>query len=355
MTQIDRRLFLGAGAALLGSAALPGIGIAAASPVSGAVDPMSLVHPELKEALQRFAAFEKDAPPLSDATLSQQRAMMQRFFEAPIEGIPFEERQIPGAPGQPAVRVFVINASGTTPRPLILHTHGGGFVSGEAHASIRPMQQLARELDCVVITVDYRLAPESRWQASLAENYAALRWAHTEAGTLGIDRSRIALLGESAGGGHAALLALTARDRGEVPLAAQILIYPMLDDRTGSTRAVPPHIGSFGWKATANRYGWRSFLGVEPGSGRVPTAAVPSRARRVDGLPRTFIGVGSIDLFVEEDIGYAQRLIAAGVDTELLVVPGAFHGFDFAAPDSNLAKTFRAAWTGTLRRAFGKA
>ena len=125
----------------------------------------------------------------------------------------------------------------------------------------------------------------------------------------------------------------------------------MLDDRTGSSRPVPAPIGSLLWNADANRFGWRSFLGVEPGTARVPAAAVPARVASVKGLPPAFIGVGSIDLFVQEDIAFADRLIAAGVSTELVVVPGAFHGFDGIAADTSIAKQFAAAKIAALRRA----
>ncbi len=126
----------------------------------------------------------------------------------------------------------------------------------------------------------------------------------------------------------------------------------MLDDRTGSTRVVPPHIGGLVWTAESNRFGWHSFLGVEPGGTNVPAAAVPARATKVAGLPPTFIGVGSIDLLIDEDIEYARRLINAGVATELLIVPGAFHGFDTFARDTKVAKRFTAAKVDALRKAF---
>jgi acetyl esterase/lipase len=144
-------------------------------------------------------------------------------------------------------------------------------------------------------------------------------------------------------------------DRGEVPVLFQSLIYPMLDDRTGSTRVPPPHIGKLVWTAESNRYGWRSFLGMEPGGKDVPAAGVPARVEKLAGLPPAFIGVGAIDLFIDEDIEYARRLIDAGVPTELQVVPGAFHGFDIFARDKEIVKRFNAAKVHALRAAFREA
>jgi acetyl esterase/lipase len=181
-----------------------------------------------------------------------------------------------------------------------------------------------------------------------------LRWLHEHAEEIGVDPARVAVMGESAGGGHAALLALTARDRGQLPIAFQCLVYPMLDDRTGSTREVPSPIGTLLWTATSNQFGWRSFLGQEPGGSTVPAGAVPARVADLAGLPPAWIGVGSIDLFVDEDIEYARRLIAAGVPTELLVVPGAFHGFDGIAADTAVAKRFNAAKLDALRRGLAR-
>ncbi|WP_083836074.1 alpha/beta hydrolase fold domain-containing protein [Sphingomonas elodea] len=169
---------------------------------------------------------------------------------------------------------------------------------------------------------------------------------------LGVDRERIALMGESAGGGHAAMLAIAARDRGEVPLVLQLLVYPMLDDRTGSTRMPPDLVGAIGWTPAQNRFGWSSFLGVPAGSPSVPYGSVPARVADLRGLPPAFIGVGSIDLFVEEDMDYARRLIGAGVSTDLLVVPGAYHGFYGAVPQAPVSIRFVAAMHDALRRAF---
>src|SRR5207302_7809118 len=149
-----------------------------------------------------------------------------------------------------------------------------------------------------------------------------------KAAELGVDRSRIAVMGESAGGGHAAMLAIAARDRGEIPLAYQALIYPMLDDRTGSSRKTPPYQGAVIWTPQKNRFGWSSLLGAPAGSAQAPYGAVPARVENLRGLPPAYIGVGSIDLFIDEDVEYARRLIDAGVLVTLNVVPGGFHGFD---------------------------
>lgn len=255
----------------------------------------------------------------------------------------------------PAVTVYLINSDPKALRPAILHTHGGGYILGSAKSEVPYLQNMARQLDCVIVTVEYRLAPEATYRDSTEDTYAALLWSHKNAAELGIDPTRIALLGESAGGGHAALLAQKVRDRGEVPLVLQGLIYPMLDDRTGTTRKVATPIGTIGWNAASNRFGWRSFLGREPGGHSMPEGAVPARAENLAGLAPAFIGVGAVDLFVHEDIEYARRLIDATIPTELLVVPAAFHAFDRVAPRARVSMAFDKAKLNAFRRAFGQA
>jgi len=137
-----------------------------------------------------------------------------------------------------------------------------------------------------------------------------------------------------------------------VPLCYQLLIYPMLDDRTGSTHAAPWPVGRVGWSAEANAFGWSAFLGVPAGSDRVPQGAVPARAKSLAGLPPAFIGVGAIDLFAGESMAYAQRLIDAGVPTQVQVAPGAFHAFDFVVPEARVSREFTAAWKSGLKAAF---
>jgi acetyl esterase/lipase len=316
-------------------------------------DSLVWVHPELRPAAEQIASMAGEFR-LSEAALPEMRTM--RFdTRPPLEDITAEKRQIDGPPGAPDLTVLIINARATGSRPGILHTHGGGYVLGNADGDLVNLQNIAQALDCVIVSVEYRLAPETRYTGSIEDNYAALSWMHANAAKLGIDRTRIAVMGESAGGGHAALLALTARDRGGIPIVLQVLIYPMLDDRTGSSRPVPAHIGTLGWTAESNRFGWGAFLGQAPGTDRVPEAAVPARVEDLTGLPPAFIAVGGLDLFVDEDIEYAQRLIDAGVPTELLVVPGAFHGFDVMARETNVARRFTHAKIDALRRAFENA
>lgn len=310
---------------------------------------LSHVDPELRAAA--LQVLSQPSMPMTRANLAQIRTL---WVPPPLLPAP-EVRLLttPGPRGAPDVRVELIGAKPSGPaRPAILHIHGGGFVSGRARNLTAFCQQLASEFDCVVVNVDYRLAPETPYPGPVEDNYAALTWLHRQASSLGVDPGRIVVMGESAGGGHAALLTLLARDRGQVPIRSQILLYPMLDDRTGSTRAPPTHVGTIGWDAPANRLGWESFLGGAAGGSRVPAGASPARVADLSRLPPTFIGVGDIDLFVEENFDFARRLVLAGVATEMVVVPGAFHAFDFVAPEARVSRDFTQAWKAALKTAF---
>jgi triacylglycerol lipase len=170
--------------------------------------------------------------------------------------------------------------------------------------------------------------------------YAALAWVYANAEALGADTARIGVMGESAGGGLAAALALLARDRGDYPLAFQHLMYPMIDDRTCVDPDPHPFVGEYIWTAHNNAFGWRALLGVEPGSEGVSPYAAAARAEDLSRLPPTFISTGALDLFLEENLEYARRLMRAGVPTELHVYPGGYHGFDIA-PDAEVSKNAR--------------
>lgn len=349
MTTLTRRDLarFGGGALMLAL----GAGRAWANGASQHEAALAALDPELRESARAMLA--QGGMDWSEAGLRQMRASGNPPAAPWLPDVPVETRSIPVGGGHPDVTLFVINARPGASRPAILHTHGGGFILGSARGEVAYEQALARALDCTIVTVDYRLAPETRFSGSVEDNYAALRWLHGQAGALGVDPARIVAMGESAGGGHAALLAIAARDRGEVPLAGQLLVYPMLDDRTGSTIHLPAQIGAVLWTPQANRLGWRSFLGAEPGSADVPAAGVPARIASLAGLPPTYIAVGGADLFVREDIDYARRLVEAGVPTELLVLPGAYHAFDRMAPATRIARRFDEAKMTALRRMLG--
>jgi acetyl esterase/lipase len=209
-------------------------------------------------------------------------------------------------------------------------------------------RQIAAELDVVVAAVDYRVAPEHRFPIPLEDCYSALTWLAADEG---VDRNRIAIGGASAGGGLAAALALLARRRGEVRPIFQLLTYPMLDDRTSAHAGREKRKVRL-WNDSSNRFGWRSYLGVEPGSDGIDDLAAPARAGDLVGLPPAWIGVGSLDLFADEDVDYARRLGAAGVGCELEVVDGAFHGFDVVRPKAGISRSFRRSQIDALARAY---
>jgi acetyl esterase/lipase len=229
---------------------------------------------------------------------------------------------------------------GSRSGPALLWIHGGGYVIGSAQQDDDLCRRFARELGVIVAAVDYRLAPEHPYPAPLEDCYAALTWL---AALPAVDPARIAIGGASAGGGLAAALALLARDRGEVTPTLQLLAYPMLDDRSGSTPENPKYRL---WGPTSNRFGWAAYLGNAD-----PKVAVPARHENLSGLPPAWIGVGTHDLFHDEDLAYAARLTAAGVPCHIETVPGAFHGFDVIAPKAAVSRAFFTSQCASLRSA----
>ena len=217
----------------------------------------------------------------------------------------------------------------TEPAPALLWIHGGGYVFGSAKQDDALCLRFSKALGITVASVDYRLAPEHPYPAPLEDCYAALTWL---AALPAVDAERVAIGGASAGGGLAAALALLARDRNEVAPAFQLLVYPMLDDRSSAAPVDPNHRL---WDPRANQFGWTSYLG-----GADPTVAVPARRADLSGLPPAWIGVGTHDLFHDEDIEYARRLVEAGVPCQVELIPGAFHGFDIVASKVPVAQQF---------------
>ena len=227
-----------------------------------------------------------------------------------------------------------------------LHIHGGGYILGSPEGSDLQNLVTASKLGIIILSVDYRLAPENPIPAPLDDCYAALSWLHENSERLSIDRSRIGIGGESAGGGLAASLAIKARDLGQYNICYQSLTYPMLDDRTGS-RENPgdPLVGEFVWTREFNMYAWNSYL---KGSNR-EAPQVPARLERFDGLPPTWMFTVSLDLFRDENIRYAHKLMSAGVSCDLVVYPGACHAFQ-RIENSELAKRYRNDFINALER-----
>ena len=307
-----------------------------------------LIDPTLLPGLDFMPALDITAESLP-AIREGMEQMTAMAPEPQDSGVEWREERITAPDGHDLlVRVYrPADAHGTL--PAILHIHGGGYVMGSVRTNHLSNIELALSASALVVSVDYRLAPETVAPGAVEDCYAALRWLHDGAAQLGVDPKRIAIRGESAGGGLAAALALLARDRGGPAIAHQNLIYPMLDDRTCITRQ-PEHLGAFVWTPQANVFGWRSLLGKEPGSADVSPYAAPARAESLAGLPPAFICVGALDLFLVEDMDYARRLIEAGVAAELHVYPGAYHGFD-VTPDAAPVRQMKRDAVTALRKA----
>jgi acetyl esterase/lipase len=227
--------------------------------------------------------------------------------------------------------------------PAVIYLHGGGMIAGSVALYDRYVASYVVDSGVPMLSVDYRLAPEHPHPTPVEDCYAALKWLTSHASALGVDSSRVAIMGDSGGGGLAAATTLIARDRGQSP-TKQILIYPMLDDRT--TTPDPALVPFASWTYENNYTGWHALLGDVIGTSDVPAAAAPARATDLTDLPRAYIEVGELDIFRDESIEYAQRLAAAGISTELHVHPGCVHGFDRGGLEIDVA---RRAWSDRLR------
>ena len=233
--------------------------------------------------------------------------------------------------------------------PGYLHIHGGGYIIGSPEGSDTQNLLLASKIGVVIISVDYRLAPEYPIPAPLEDCYAVLSWFYKNAEKLGIDRTRIGIGGESAGGGLAAALAIKARDAGEYKICWQSLTYPMLDDRTGTAENYgDPLVGEFVWTREFNQYAWSRYLADVDRE----APQVPGRLENFEGLPPTWMFTASLDLFRDENIDYAQKLMRAGIPCDLVVYPGACHAFQ-RIEESELAKRYREDFIKSLKRGLG--
>ena len=310
-----------------------------------------LVDAQLVEILSELPDLTVSREKLSSARETAREMTKLALAEADPT-VTVSEHFAPRLDGESNIRVVIYRPRGLVkPAPVVLQIHGGGFMFGSAEYGDPGNRAMANSVGCAVASVDYRLAPETPFPGGLEDCYAALVWLSDNASGLGFDPRRIAVRGESAGGNLAAALSILARDRGGPEIRCQLLIYPMLDDRTG-THAPHPYAGEFIWNDASNRFGWECWLDAPPGSASVPALAAPSRVHDLAGLPPTYIAAGALDLFIEENIEFARRLIRNGVPTELYIAPGAYHGFEALQPDAEVSRRFVMMAHTALKRAF---
>ena len=309
-----------------------------------------LIDPELASMVEDGPALE-----LSDASLPEARAMMGSLFAVDPSPALRSEVFVPTGGAGPDVRLIVHAPPGAgTKRPAVFYVHGGGMVLGDATMREGLDGTMALRHGAVVVAVDYRLAPETRFPGPIEDCLAGLVWLFANAASLGVDPARIALMGSSAGGGLAASLAQLARDTGGPRACAQFLIYPMLDHRTGGPHDPHPNpvTGEFGWTRALNRYGWEALRGDYAADDARAGHFSASLGRLSSDLPPAFIATGSLDLFFEEILDYSRRLCRAGVPVELHSYPGAPHGFDMVET-ARVTKRFQRDLDDALSRALG--
>lgn len=306
------------------------------------------VHPELRAALTAYRSVVGDDGLAGILDVTERRRVFDEASRRALRGgtmpahVEVEFFEIPGLAGAPDVRIRLYRPAGVEQpgAPAWIYIHGGGMVVGGLDSSELAAAKLASDSSSVVISVDYRLAPETRFPGPVDDCTATLGWLHEQALELGVNPARIGVYGVSAGGLLAASLAQRSRDGEAAPLVKQILIYPMLDDR-GLQALSTPDAPAATWSREANARAWEYYLGSSVDRDNPPLHSVPARALSLQGLPPAYLEVGSVDILAEEGLSYARRLMAEGVPTELHVFPGAYHAFDVMAADSALVRSAR--------------
>lgn len=307
--------------------------------------------PDLVTALEKLTATEPRV--VSPQALAIRR---QRYAEAASAldhtaggAVTVEELDVPGPDGGAGVHLTVLRPPAGSPLPLpaIYFIHGGGMVLGDRYAGIGALVPYAADGSAIVVSVEYRLAPEHPYPAQIDDCYAGILWLARNARELGIDPDRIVVMGVSAGAGLATGIALLARDRGFPSISHQILLRPMLDDRM-QTHSSQMLDGEGVWDRNENAFAWGALLGDQ---NEVSPYAAPSRETDLSGLPRTYLDVGSADTFRDETLEYAGRLSAHGVSVDLHVWGGGFHGFENQVPDAAISRICRTVQDEFIRRA----
>ncbi|MGW0885937.1 alpha/beta hydrolase [Streptomyces sp. NPDC002671] len=302
------------------------------------------LHPEIAGVLDGVPAIDPLADPV--ATRAYLRSLLAAKPPADDPRIAVSHTVIPGPDGGLTVRIYRPADVPPDPRPGVLYFHGGAFISGDLDTGDGNCRDICLAAGVVVVSVEYRLAPEHPYPAAFDDCYAALCWTAENADRLGVDPARLAVAGRSAGGALAAAVALAARDRGGPALAFQLLLVPALDDRC-ALPSVDECVDNRIVDGRVVRGMWKPYLA----SADADPYAAPARAEDLTGLPPAYLEVCQADALRDEALAYAQRLIAAGVHTELHLVPGAFHLFEGYAPTSRLARRATTAWTSAIAAA----
>jgi acetyl esterase/lipase len=302
------------------------------------------MDPQVAAALEPLAALELPEPPAVGDVAARRASAEQTFAYfasvAPAVTDVHRSTYTTTAPDGAEIELRWLTKAGAPTGPAVYYIHGGGMILGSLDLYDALLQEYVSASGVPALAVEYRLAPEHPHPTPVQDCYAGLVWFAEHAAELGVDPSRIAIMGDSAGGGLAAAAALMARDRGGPALARQILVYPMLDDRT--TEPDPALVPVLTWTYDDNVTGWQALLGDRAGTDDVPAFAAPARALDLSGLPPTYVDVGELDIFRDEDIEYARRIAGTATSVALHVHPGAPHGFDAFAPDTDVARRARA-------------
>lgn len=275
----------------------------------------------------------------------------------PLKGADCREVQVPrsggdGSGGTLRARVYRPLVANGAPRPgplpALVWLHGGGYAIGVPELDHAMLKRFLVTSPCVVVAPDYRLSIDAPYPAALDDGYDALLWTKAHATELGVRTDQLFVGGNSAGGGLTAALTLLARDRGEVNVAFQMPLYPMLDDRMTHPSAVNNTAPV--WDSKLNLWAWKLYLGDRFG-GEVPAYAAAARATDYRGLPPTATFVGDQEPFLDETVEYVRRLREAGVSVDFKVYPGCYHGFDAVAPQADVSKRALAFLMGAYKRA----
>ncbi len=304
------------------------------------------VAPDLRARVTRFPRIALDRPVLGWILLRIVRALQPLMRAKPVPGI-----RITTVRAASAIRIH--RPDDHRSPAALFWIHGGGYILGSPKQDDAHCGHVAAALGITVIAPAYRFAPEHAFPAPLDDLHAAWFWLLDQAGTLGIDPARIVIGGESAGGGLAAALVQRIHDEGGIQPIGQWLFCPMLDDRTAARRELDA-ARQFVWDNPLNAFGWRSYLGTEPGAPTAPAYAAPARREVLSGLPPAWIGVGSIDLFRDEDAAYAGRLKDAGVAMRFYEAPGGPHAFNKIAPEAAISRAFDADALDWLKASFAE-